>query len=202
MRCIVLALSALVLLASVAIPAVPPSVKLTIVTDFRGPRSTAAMNQMQLELARIMGTTGLILDWKAKEQATSSSFDNLVVIRFNGKCTLEPVGLVYDERGPLAFTHTSDGEVLPFTEVECDKVTATVRSAMVGRDYSRADALFGRALGRIVAHELVHILSKTMGHSQEGVAKASLSGKQLVAERLSLTDADFQLLQSTLFREP
>jgi hypothetical protein len=73
---------------------------------------------------------------------------------------------------------------------------------MSGGDYAHADKLFGRALGRVVAHELIHILTHSKGHSKEGIAKTSLSGKQLVAERLSLSDLDLQLLHASLFQEP
>ncbi len=111
----VLGIFALAALASIAASAVSPSTKLTIVADFQGPHSKPAMTQMQRELDRILLGTGLSVDWKAKPQAASSTYENLVVVRFKGKCILEPVGLLYDERGPLAFTHTSDGEVLPFS---------------------------------------------------------------------------------------
>ena len=31
---------------------------------------------------------------------------NLVLVKFKGKCVVEPVGYLYDERGPLATTYT------------------------------------------------------------------------------------------------
>ena len=86
---------------------------------------------------------------------------DLVLVRFTGKCVLEPVGYLYDERGPMAFTYSTDGVVQPFSEVACDKVTSVVRSAMSGGDFANADVLLGRALGRVLAHEVVHILSKS-----------------------------------------
>ena len=119
-------------------------------------------------------------------------FDNLVVVRFKGRCVLDPVRWLYDERGPLAFTYTTAGAVQPVSEVACDQVAAAARSAMSGRDFAHADLLFGRALARVVAHELVHILSKSGAHGREGVARAALSGSSLISPDLRLNPADLE----------
>ncbi len=44
--------------------------------------------------------------------------------------------------------------------------------------------LFGRALGRVVAHEFIHMLRNSKNHDREGVEKASLSGVDLIAPDL------------------
>ena len=170
--------------------------KLTIVVDFQGPYSARSVSEMQHELEDIMKESGLTFTWRGKKEAASAAYDNLVVVRFKGKCILEPVGYLYDERGPLAFTHTTDGELLPFSEVACDQVTATMRSAMFGGDYARADQLLGRALGRVVAHELIHILTRSNQHGHAGVAKPALSGQQLISEKLELESGDIYRLNS------
>jgi hypothetical protein len=62
-------------------------------------------------------------------------------------------------------------------------------------DYARGDQLLGRALGRVVAHELVHILSRSQVHSKSGVEMRALSGQQLIAPILSLDIADLHRIQ-------
>jgi hypothetical protein len=154
---------------------------LTIVLDFQGPRSARSIAEMKREFADIMKDSGLSFDWRTRTEAAGQSYPNLVLFKFKGKCVLEPVGYLYDERGPLAFTYSNDQSIQPFSEVECDKVTAQVRSAMFGGDYAQADLLLGRALGRVVAHEMVHILSNSKRHGPEGVSKEALSGKDLIS---------------------
>jgi hypothetical protein len=166
----------------------------TIVLDFQGPRSERSVQEMKRELEGIMKNSGLAFEWRLRDEAHQGTSNNLVVVRFKGKCVLEPVGYLYDERGPLAFTYTTDGAIQPYSEVACDKVTASVRSAMFGGDYANADELLGRALGRIVAHELVHILSKSGAHARDGVEKAALSGKLLIAPDLHLDPEDLEKL--------
>lgn len=191
--CCVLLILALTPCAPAAAPVL--SQKLTIVLDFNGPHSARSIEEMKTELGTILDGSGLELDWRSPEEASRATVDNLVVVRFNGTCILEPVAYLYDERGPLAFTHTSAGEMLPFSEVACDTVTASMRAAMFGGDYKRADVLLGRALGRVVAHELVHMLTGSALHSRQGVEKTALSGSELMAEHLKLSEQDLLKLQ-------
>jgi hypothetical protein len=123
-----------------------------------------------------------------------ASYSDLVVMTFRGACEFEPAAPIYDELGPLAMTRTTNGEVQPFGEVNCDRVVNSARSAMSGTDYSRADLLIGRAMGRVVAHELVHMLTKSELHGVEGVQRPALSGKQLIAASLPLSAFDIDRL--------
>lgn len=159
--------------------------EVTVVLDFNGPYSARSIGEMKREAEGILRDTGTRLDWRTRGQAAGRDFANLVLVRFKGKCMLEPVGYLYDERGPLAFTHSADGNLQPFSEVECDKVTTSVRAAMFGGDYAQGDVLLGRALGRVLAHELIHILRNSNRHDREGVEKESLSGAELIAPNLT-----------------
>jgi hypothetical protein len=191
------ALSCVVWFAAAA-PALFGGKSLTIVLDFKGPHSAQAVREMQRETETILKDAGLHLDWRSREDAAKASYDDLVVLQFQGSCVLEPALPLYDELGPLAFTHTTDGIVQPFSQVSCDKVAASTRSAMWGGDLARADLFLGRALGRVVAHELVHILTGSRNHGHEGVGKRGLSARQLTAETLPLSTADLARLRAHL----
>jgi hypothetical protein len=167
---------------------------LTVVMDFKGPHSASSIREMQHEAQGIIKDSGVHLDWRTVEEAVQHSYVDLVVVHFRGTCIVErDPNIYYDElgpSGPLAFTYVTDGEIQPFSEVSCDKVAASVRSAMLGDDFSKADVLMGRALGRVLAHELVHMLTKSEEHGREGVQKAALSGKQLISGPLPLSPTD------------
>jgi hypothetical protein len=163
-----------------------PEPTTTVVLDFQGQYSPRSLREMERELDAITKHAKLRVEWRLRGEAEGTTFDNLVVVRFKGKCILEPLGYMYDERGPLAFTYSADHVLQPFSEVACDKVTSVVRSAMWGGDYRRAELLLGRALARVVAHELVHMLSKSPDHGNTGVMKAALSGKELIAAEFRL----------------
>ena len=169
---------------------------ITIVLDFQGPRSEPSVAEMKREFTGIMKDTSVRFDFRWRSEASQEALSELVLVRFTGKCVLDPVGYLYDERGPMAFTYSTDGVVQPFSEVACDKVTSAVRSAMSGGDFANADVLLGRALGRVLAHEVVHMLSKSGAHGRTGVARKALSGNQLIAPELRLEPEDLERLQA------
>lgn len=168
----------------------------TVVVDFDGAHSERSVQQMKREAEEILKPSGVRLEWRAKSEVGRESYANLVIVRFKGRCVLEPIPILYDERGPYAFTYSSGGEVLPFTEIDCDRVTASVQSAMWGDDFARRDYLMGRALGRVLAHEFVHVLTRSGMHATEGVEQTALSGKDLVGAPLKLSRADLQRLKA------
>ncbi len=199
----VIALTVLVGLAC-ALPASgtdPRSTKpsnITLLLKFDSDHSEQSIGEMKRELSKIMKETGIRFDFRMMSEIDQyPSFNGLVIVKFKGRCRMEPLPALLDERGPLAFTHTSDGEVLPFSEVACDRVRSSVTSALWGgSDRKNADLLFGRALGRVLAHELYHIVANTGKHGTRGsVVQTSLSGAQLISDRLSLHDADVDRLR-------
>jgi hypothetical protein len=192
MRYVAACMSMLCSFGALAGPNAVPS-SLTIVYRFAGPYSEKSVDEMKRELHSIMKGSGLQIDWRERSSlADSDSFNNLVVVEFRGKCIMEPIPFLYDERGPLAFTHGTGDDVLPFSEIACDQVRSSVGKALWGGEYSRSDALFGRALARVVAHELYHVLARTHSHADSGVAKRKLSGAQLVSDELRLNQSDLE----------
>jgi len=162
----------------------------TVVLEFQTVPATTSLAEMKREVETLFGPSGITFDWRSRSEAVGRSFANLVVVRFKGKCVIEPAPWLLDERGPMAFTYSTSGVVQPFSEVECDHVSAAARSAMWGDDFAHADLLLGRALGRVVAHEVLHILAKSGDHGHDGVAKPALSGTNLIEPGLRLNPAD------------
>lgn len=169
---------------------------ITIVLDFEGRYSEQAVAEMKREFTGILKNAPITVDWRTRRQAQREALSNLLVVRFKGACTFDPVPYLYDERGPMAFTYLAGGSVQPFSDVACDKVATVIRSAFAGSDYSRGNFLLGRALGRVLAHELVHMLSASAVHGREGIARESLSGNQLIAPELRLAAEDLQRLSA------
>jgi len=152
---------------------------------------------MQREAAAVLAGSGLKLNFKLRsDSVTGDSYDDLVLMSFHGRCLMDSFPPVMDERGPYAFAHTINGEVQPFAVVECDRVQKSVKKAMWGKDFKQGDALMGRALGRVVAHELYHILAKTDEHDHEGITKKALSGSALISDSMQFTPHDLEKLRA------
>jgi hypothetical protein len=184
------AFAALPATAAQPAPASKSPSSLTVNLDFKGVHSSLAVGEMQREAAAILLSSGVRLDWSMLNESFGKSFSNLVVMTLKGTCEYEPAPPRYDELGPYAMTKITDGEVQPFGEVDCDRVVSSARTAMSGSDFGRADQLVGRALGRVIAHELVHMITKSTEHGKEGVEEPALSGHQLIAAVLPLSAMD------------
>ncbi len=192
--CAILTVSlALALVATVNHP-IPSG--LTVVLDFRGAHSDPSIREMESETSNILKTTGLKLDWRLRNEASRETYPDLVVMTFKGSCKFDMSPRVYDEPGPLASTKTTDHQIQSFGQVDCDHVVQSARSAMWGGDFKKADLLVGRALGRVLTHELVHMLTRSADHGREGVFEAALSGKQLISPTLPLAAMDVDRLMS------
>jgi hypothetical protein len=162
-----------------------PSVGLFL--DFDSTPGSVPMETMKQEVDKILKPSGVALDWRLKgENRGNEAFDGLVVLKFKGKCKVDgwsrpdPDPVRGDDR-TLGATRIANGRVLPFTEVRCDEVKralAYLRPEANARERQRA---FGVALGRVVAHELYHILARTTTHAARGLAQASESLQDLVA---------------------
>jgi len=168
----------------------------TVVLDFRGPNSVATTKEMQREASQILGASGVHLSFATRQQAAASDFSDLVVMTFRGNCKAEPPMPRYDETGPYAVTWTTDGRVLPFGEVDCPRVLQSARSAMWGGDLARSEMFYGRALGRVVAHELVHMLTRSGDHARNGVQREALSARDLTGASLTLSKEDLNRLKA------
>jgi hypothetical protein len=58
-------------------------------------------------------------------------------------------------------------------------------------------SLFGRSLGRILAHELFHILADECGHQNEGIAKSHFSARELLSSHFSFEEDALERMAST-----
>jgi len=179
--------------APALVMAAPP---VTLVLQFDHGYSTESLAVMEREVASIVGESGIKVDWRLlTDLQPTDSFESLVVVRFHGACDMKPSLPPLGERTYYGFTYVSDGSVLPFSEVECDKISNSIRPAMSRQQWRERDSILGRALGRVLAHELFHMLAKSQHHAGEGVTKSALSPEQLIADKLTMAPADLETLK-------
>ena len=81
-------------------------------------------------------------------------------------------------------------------EVDCDRLRTVLRSDLEGRDASGWSLMFGRALGRVLAHEMYHVLAHTAKHGRTGVTKGALSARELTAPGLQIAAESLRLIEA------
>src|SRR5688572_12606875 len=125
---------------------------------------------LQIELQRLVTPAGLNLVWKkVDDRNAGEAFDLVAVISFEGVCSTAEFPASTAETGvSLADTSVSAGHVLPFFNVDCGRLVKILRPELETLDLRARPALFGRALARVMAHEIYHIVGQTAEHQDRG----------------------------------
>ncbi len=148
---------------------------------------------MQRELSQIMSGAGYAIEWRDPgTQEPYPDIANLAVVELRGNCSppsgaSTPVGPIED-REPLASTPVTNGHILPFSTVNCEAITRLLAPSLAGEALAHRNFIYGRAVARIVAHELYHVLSGSDEHDHEGIAKAGFTARDLSSERFDFKD--------------
>lgn len=160
-------------------------------------RTQYSLNQ---ELTRLLSPAGIHLDWKSETQDTREEEGRLIVGSFNGSCSSESLPAYSDstESATLAQTSISDGRILPYFSVDCPRVIRTLAPTLRHLSVPFRDALLGRALARVIAHEIYHILAQTPDHEESGLSKAQLSFADLTVDRFELSPDSLRRIRASI----
>ena len=178
---------------------IPPhrTVTLLLYVDAPEDQSPDSLAIMKQELRELLNSDATSFDFITPEQAKPPAyFQSLVSVRLLGSCKVDNRNVTEITRGPLAFAHASDGRILPFIEVECDRIRRHVRSALWGPDFDRSPFLYGRALARVLAHELYHVLTGRKQHTTTGLTRKALSGFELISDEFQSEEESLSLISS------
>jgi hypothetical protein len=131
---------------------------------------------VRAEVGRLLEPAGYTVEWKnMSDRKVGEDFANLIVVRYQGACDPKiapPPGLA---ARPLASTVVTDGRVLPFATIDCDAIRSVMGPA------SRPTH-FARAVARVLAHEVYHMVARSKSHAHAGVSKACFGAADLIAE--------------------
>jgi len=169
---------------------------LTIYTRFAHPPSALLVGRMKTELDAIMLPFNLRFDWRSLEQANGHEVvAEVVVVNFKGACQVDTLVHGSSPIGTLGWTHIADGEILPFADVDCDKIRELMTTALAVSPPAEREGLLGRAMARVLAHELYHFLAHTTKHASSGIAKASYTEAELASNCLRFDEAQLRLVR-------
>lgn len=163
----------------------------TVLLEFDQPHSDTSLQVMEKEATSLLTATGVQVKWLLKSELPhDAQFGDLVSFRVRGHCEMDSDPINVDDHGPLAMAYTANGVVLHFGEVECDRVKTAVLRTLNADDLTvrTANDILGRALGRVVAHEMYHILGNEMGHTKDGVTRKSLTANDLTCPRARFSE--------------
>jgi hypothetical protein len=154
---------------------------IALYTRFHQEPPPAVADALQDEVNSIMAPMGLRFTWRSVSAAYSSVvWIELAVITFKGRCDVAGLSPHSSNPGPLGWTHISNGVILPFAEVDCQGIRSFIQKDLLTMPAEDREEAYGRALGRVLAHELYHIFANTAAHNSSGVGKSKYTVQELL----------------------
>ena len=110
--------------------------------------------------------------------------DNPITIYLHGDCVVLPTFPLGrpSSSGALGWVRLNHGHIEHFIHVECTRLAWTLASQTYNLDRDQRDRLMARAIVRVILHEWIHIATQNPGHARDGLAKATFSPRDLIAE--------------------
>ncbi|MBZ5596184.1 MAG: hypothetical protein LAP39_28400 [Acidobacteriia bacterium] len=169
----------------------------SVYTHFEQAYSEPLLENMKEEVRSIMAPIGLELQWRTLDaHAPTGLSSELAVVSFKGKCRMDDLLLPSVNSGNLGWSYALEGHVSPFSDVDCDRVRQFINPSVLHAKWVDRDAILGRALGRVLAHELYHIFADSKRHARVGLAKAFFSPRDLVSDHFTLEERDAETLRN------
>jgi hypothetical protein len=156
----------------------------------------AVSEAMRRETEALMESGGFRVQWLEEPHEVTAAF--LVVVDLKGSCDPLPDAAIPPATQRLASTFVEDGRILPFITVDCAAVQQFLALALKGKRSPNPQFLYGRALARLLSHELYHVLVQTADHTGAGVTRAAVSARELVSDRFTFPEEALSKLHATV----
>jgi hypothetical protein len=167
------------------------SISAVLYTNFRMEPPPAIMRAIQDELESIISPMGFQIEWRSiSEGSRYTDAAKIAVVTFKGRCDVTANSPTFRRGGVLGLTHISNGVILPFSDVDCDEIRGFLQRDLWTRDPNTRPNVFGRAVARVLAHELYHVFAKTTRHGSCGLGKSAYSTADLLSERFQFEKVD------------
>lgn len=176
--------------------------KIMVFMIFEGHRSEEVVRAMQNELVSVMKPSGLDFAWRMSDAETPfPPTAKLAIVTFSGDCEyprqVSPLRLY--QGLALGSTHMNDGVVSSFATLDCSGIRQFVAKGINGyTSCKERERLLGRAMGRVLAHEMYHILARNAAHAKSGLAKKELTSYELLVTHAEFSKKEYALLSYSM----
>jgi cytochrome c553 len=175
---------------SAALPSPGQVGSAALYTEFQNKPTPGLVQAIREEIDFLLGPSGLHLEWRSLHENELSVWPDLAVVKFSGRCEVTPLPALHPLSQRLGWTHLSDKVILPFAEVDCDAIFDYIHAGLRLNPPQTREKVFGRAIARVTAHELLHIFARTASHGDHGVDHPMLTSSQLLAGRMEFAEGE------------
>lgn len=120
---------------------------------------------------------------------------HVLYVAFRGRCEFVPQIAPRTGQRIMASLAVVDGRIQPMMTVDCDAVAQTIAGHMTRADLKHAEFVYGRALARVVAHEIYHWVAHQTNHRHSELFSETMGARTLLAERARFEPGEVQLLR-------
>jgi hypothetical protein len=174
-----------------------PLAPIALYSEFERDPPAAVKAALSDELGSIMTPLGLRFEWRdLRGSRVEEPAVELAVISFKGHCDVDGLLPHSTTPGALGWTHISNGAILPFSDVDCDGIRGFLQRALLLLPAAGREEAFGRALARVLAHELYHIFADTTRHGSCGIGKEAYSVRDLLATGFRFENRESKALKN------
>jgi cytochrome c553 len=167
------------------LPATSQVGSVAIYTQFQHQPAKAVLNAIQTEASSLMSPAGLHLTWKSLPSTGSEVSSAIAVVSFQGRCSAAVLPPQPGLELRLGWSHVSDGAVLPFAGIDCDTILGFVGRRLNTMPSAGRDEVFGKAIGRVLAHEFDHMFAESAEHGARDMDRPEYSADELLSPSLN-----------------
>ncbi len=170
--------------------------QIALLTEFDLPPAEETAIGMHRELTQMFDSAGLELHMHEDgPYIYLASTRHVLSVHFVGRCQPPRATAARGEAAVLARLAKVDGRLLPLVTVDCAAVAQYIRPAMTGAELRQAGAVVGRALARVVAHEIYHWMTQRTAHGHSKLFSERISVSTLLDGGILFDPDEVQLLQ-------
>jgi len=169
--------------------------QIALLVEFDSPPAEETAIGMRRELAGLFGGAGFDLHVHVDgPYVYLGAARHVVSLHFVGPCQPAPFAASHSEGAVLARLARVDGKLLPLVTVDCAAVAQYIRPVMTGAELRQANAVYGRALARVVAHEIYHWVTQRQAHAHSKLFSERISAKTLLDGGVQFEPDEVRLL--------
>lgn len=162
----------------------------------------AASSEMKQELSHLLQPAAIHVEWQdpaVDRDAAENDYSALVRLRGSCRPTEPSARFEHAVSGPftLASSAVADGVVLPFGDIDCAALNSFLGPSLWKEPETVQEFVYARAVARLMAHELYHVIGQTHGHARNGVAEPSFTVAELLSDHFEFTETTLSELHAS-----
>lgn len=172
---------------------------LAVIIDADTPLAADTRMELVRELGELLAPAGVRVD--VQDSAPVNWLGTSVAVAYvtlHGVCPVEVARFSMPALGALGWVARIDGVVQPFIHVDAGAAAAHIGPLFVRGQEALARMLLGRALARVIMHELLHWLTQSAEHGEGPLFQPAVSASTLIAAGVGLVESEVWMVRRGL----